>query len=434
MLMAAAMVVFFVLCFLVFNLSYFIASKLFFGYEVTEFYLGNGRELTGFTIGRTKFALRLFPITAGVHFNNNDDIGWKSVIFSAVGPLGLIAFAIAILTALYTTGYPETDNHNAEPVIDYVLPGSPAAKAGLLQGDRILRIGQQNSPTWGDVVEQEVSSPAKQLALIFRRGGSDRKTTVVPEQDNCWMGGFAGWSHLSELYVRSMSSSSPAQGAGIKKGDIIVAINKKPVHSVLELGNAVRSSDGRPMTFDVLRNGSIKSVQVTPKLEKEASSERFTIGAALGATLTPRTVRLPFTAAMHLALRRNLESARLLFVIMADMLSGKPTSSLQIRQNGGGSATIIEFVGLVALNLGVFNLLPLPICPGGAMVVNTAQALRRRPISKAVKERFDQISLVLFVLLVAVIVYHSSHLALRDLHPSKNVTPVRYYACSSSQV
>src|SRR5437773_2698312 len=108
MLTAAAFVLILISGMLVFNLSYFIVAKLF-GYDVTELNLGSGKILTSFTIGRTLLSLRLFPIFASVYFNNQGDITWKSVIFATVGPLAYILFSIAMLIALFMTGYPEVD-------------------------------------------------------------------------------------------------------------------------------------------------------------------------------------------------------------------------------------------------------------------------------------------------------------------------------------
>src|SRR5690242_12260535 len=292
------------------ELGHFWAAR-FFDVKVETFSFGFGPRLFGFKRGDTdyRFSLILFggyvkmagellPEDAGKRRDPSalltgpnetpssaDDPRalpnkprWQRLIISAAGPFMNVVLAVAVLTGLYMVKYQKVSDADLQPVIGHVVPGSPAAKAGIQDGDRIVKFEGKPHPTWDDINTKEFISAGRPLRLTVERNGKDFETTVTPVLSEKFGVGYAGWDERGEIQLAGVEPGYPAEKAGLKKGDLIVAVNGQPLHSPTRFQEITKNSGGRPIEIEYRRNGQNHTVAVTPIMSKLDGPPHYMIG------------------------------------------------------------------------------------------------------------------------------------------------------------
>ena len=240
----------------------------FFDVKVETFSFGFGPRLFGFKKGETdfRFAALLFGGYVKMAGEQPGDESasdprsflqkprWQRMIIAFAGPAMNVLLAVVILTGLFMVRFPQIPTTPA-PVVGYVLPDSPAAKAGIQEGDRIVQIENSVDPTWEDIAMKEAASAGHPLNLWITRNDQRKMVTVTPTLDPKTGIGFAGWGEESEIEIASELPGKPAAEAGLKAGDIIVSANGQPVRSTPKLREIVTSTAGKPVTLVYSRNG-----------------------------------------------------------------------------------------------------------------------------------------------------------------------------------
>src|SRR5262249_36539739 len=155
---------------------------------------------------------------------------------------------------LYMVKYQKVVDADNGAVIGNVAANTPAAKAGLQEGDRIVMLGNQHNPTWDDIILKEVESASRSMKLQVERDGGRFDTTVTPVLDDRSGVGTAGWSEKGEVQLGPVSTGMPAQKVGLQQGDLIVAANGHPIHATVRFHEVIRGSGGKPVTIDLTRN------------------------------------------------------------------------------------------------------------------------------------------------------------------------------------
>src|SRR6202011_687624 len=147
-----------------------------------------------------------------------------------------------------------------ERVIGHGMPDSPAAKAGIRDGDRIVRLNGKENPTWEDVELKEIESAYRGLPVTVERNGRRFDTTVTPTLSERTGVGYAGWDERGRIQVGEADPNLPAFKAGLRKGDVLLAVNGEPIHSQFKLYEITKNSNGRPVTIDFERNGEKRQI------------------------------------------------------------------------------------------------------------------------------------------------------------------------------
>jgi regulator of sigma E protease len=293
---------------------------------------------------------------------------------------------------------------------------TPAARAGLRSGDRVTRVRETPVEDW-TAFAQAYALAAGSVELTLIRGADDGESEnrlSVPA-----LGSVARLGVIpAVVLVASVSEGKPADRAGIELGDLIVAVDGLPVGSFLTFQETVLASKGRLLEILVARDGETQRVLIRPELTKlgggGVEEELYLIGirgeeaTVSGAVATDR-VRNPFVAFPRAA-TMTVDLTRLFMNGLRKIISGEIS-----RRNIGGPIEIakqshmalqagwdrfLNLLLLISINLGIVNLLPIPILDGGQALMFTVEGVKRSPLSLRTREIVQQLGLVVLVALM----------------------------------
>jgi regulator of sigma E protease len=411
------------------ELGHFWAAR-YFDVKVEAFSFGFGTRLFGFRRGETDYRFSLIPLGGYVKMagelatdeNIDDPRGflrkprWQRLIIAFAGPFMNIVLAIGVLTGLYMVKFQRVSDADLQPIIGHVVADSPAAKAGIQAGDRIVRIENTENPTWEDVTLKEVESAYRPLRITVERNGKRFDTTVSPTLNERSGVGDAGWDGRGQVHLLSVEPGLPADKAGLKAGDVIVTANGEAIHSTARFHEMTEKSAGAPIEIVYERNGERHTVVVQPGRYKVDGPERWMIGVLPQAKLHFITTRLSFPAALNESLRQNAKGALLIVnflkgVIQRRMSAKNISGPIGIAQLSGeaareGPSAFFGLMAMVSLNLAIFNLLPIPILDGGVILMLLIEMVMQRDLSLNVKEAVFKLGFVCIVVIVAFVIYN----------------------------
>ncbi len=415
---------------LIHELGHFWAAR-FFDVRVDTFSFGFGPRLFGFRRGETDYRVSLVFFLGGFvkmagelpgDENANDPRGflakprWQRMIIVIAGPLMNVVLAVGLLTGLYMVKYQKVVDADNGAVIGSVMPNTPASRAGILEGDRIVKLDGKRNPTWDDVVLKEIESASRPMHVTVERSGKDVDATVTPVLDERSGVGSAGWTEKGEVQLGPVTAGMPAQKVGLQQGDLILTAAGHPIHATVRFHEIIRGSGGKPVTIEFQRNGQPREVTVQPVWSGADGQPRWVIGAYVEPKLNIVTSRLSLPDAVRESVQENVRSAGLIFRflerIVERRISAKSlTGPVGIAQMSGqaarqGPSAFIMLMSMVSLNLAVINLLPLPILDGGSVVMLLIEMVMRRDMSMSVKEAVFKVGFVFIMMLVAFVLYN----------------------------
>lgn len=418
-----------VLGFMIFihELGHFLAAKSF-GVRVLVFSLGFGKRLFGFKRGDTDYRVSALPFGGYVKMAGDDpsevrqgDSGeflakprWQRFIVVIMGPAMNIALALGLLAGLYHFHYQKPAYKEQPARIGDVEPDSPAAKAGILPGDLISRLDDIQNPKWEDVELKILTTVGESLPVEIVRDGERMDLSVTPQAQGPSRIGDAGWYPYIPGKIESVEEGLPAGQAGLKPGDEIVALDGRKVLFVPRLASLIQGSKGKEIELTVRRDGEELSVKMKPVLTELRGEKVWRIGVGFGSSMVVR--QLPWGEALAASVRDNLRNSLATFDVLGKILTRRmSTRSLAgpigIAQLSGeayraGIPELLMFVCFISLQLGIFNLLPIPVLDGGVILLLFVETVIRRDLSLAVKERFAQVGIVFLLLLAVFVMYN----------------------------
>jgi regulator of sigma E protease len=395
------------------------------GVRVEQFAIGFGTRLVGFRRGETDYRINAIPLGGYVKMSGENPMDqrsddpreflnhprWHRFLIAIAGPTMNVLLAIFLLTAVYMVHYEYPAVYDQPPVIGWVLKDTPASRAGFEVGDRITRIDGIENPTWEQVGLKEALSPGQPVDVQVDRDGKTLDKTIVPEAAGVDEIGFAGWTPKeSSVTITDLVEGMPAEKAGLKEGDRILTMDGKPVPALAAMIESLKVTRDQPITLTVLRDGQEKTFTVQPVYYEK--SYRIGIGS-----MEMKVKTLPFAEAMRLSLRENRQNALLILELVKKMAQRKISmrsieGPIRIGQAAGEAARrkgwtpLMGLTAAISLNLGIFNLLPIPILDGGVILFLLIESLMRRDISLAIKERVYQAAFVFLVLFAVMVIYN----------------------------
>jgi regulator of sigma E protease len=413
---------------LVHELGHFWAARAF-DVKVEVFSFGFGPRLFGFRRGETDYRFSLILFGGYVKMSGEqpgeqetDDPRalshkprWQKLIIAAAGPFMNVVLAIAVLTGLFMVSYEKILNEGGA-VVGHVVPDSPAAKAGIQAGDKIVRLNGKDNPDWEEIFTKEIEGAQRNLSVTIERNGRQFPVSVTPVLDEKEGLGSAGWEGQNEIQVGSVTEGYPAFSAGFKKGDLLVKINNIPIHSRFTLPEVIRKSDGKPVTIEYVRDGGHHTVTLKPVFKNPDGTARWMIGVQSDIKLNIQKTKLSFPDALHESLVQNGKNASLIVEFLRGILERRmsaknlsgPIGIAQYATQAAeeGPSAFLMLMSVVSLNLAIFNLLPIPILDGGVILMLLVEMVMGRDLSLNVKEAMLKVGFVFLMMLVVFVIYN----------------------------
>jgi regulator of sigma E protease len=340
---------------------------------------------------------------------------WQRALISFAGPTVNLIMPILLLGGFYAIkGLPYPAYLDKPLVLSHLPQTSPLTKAGVTDGDQVVSVNDAATPTWSKVNTLLLqAAPDGILRFRIDRQGTQR-TVEVKAADIRGVERALGNVPVPAL-VGTVERGMPASRAGLKRGDLVVSVNGTPVSSWFDFFELIRHSNGQALNTVVKRNGREENVAIHPVQEKDEEGQlAWRIGVAPGVEWAFKNMTL--TASVKEASDETLGATVKLFGVIGRLFSGK-LSVRQLRSFVGiaelagqaveeGPVDVINMMAMISLNLGILNLLPIPILDGGNILLLTLEGIRRRDFSLAFKERFVQVGLVFLLVFFAYVMYN----------------------------
>lgn len=415
------------------ELGHFCVAKLA-GVKVLKFSLGFGPRLVSRQWGETEYLICAVPLggyvlmlgegsgeqgeggelTAEERLRSYADkpVAVRTAIIAA-GPLMNLALPFVILPLAYMLGVNQPAYLDEPPCVGHVVAESEGARAGFVRGDCLLSINGDRVATWDAANQRLVSHAGAMLTVVVKRGNEERTVTILPEN-----GGLEGTQSLGLLpdqpaVIGGLAPQRPAERAGIRTGDRIVSIDGTPVTSWYDLKGLIQLSVGEEQRVVVERGGERVEVKVRPEKSDDNGGE-YLIGVA--PEHPTKVHRYGVAAAMRAGFARTMELIDLTLVFIGKLFTGHVSTKniggpISVMQIAGQAAqtdlpSIFSVLAFVSIQLGILNLLPIPILDGGHLFFNLVEVVFRRPLTMRAREIAQQIGLALLLMLMALAFYN----------------------------
>jgi regulator of sigma E protease len=423
---------------IVHELGHFLAAKIF-RMRVERFSIGFPPRLIGKKIGDTDYCISAIPFggyvkVAGMVDESMDKDALKEepkpweyrsrpwiqrflVIFA--GPLMNILFSLLVyIVAARVQGIPEMVRPT---VVGTVEAGYPAEEAGLQPGDRIVSVNGDEIASWEEMADVIHKSAGKPVVLAWVRDGSRMQETVTPrletvtEDGRSWEVGLIG---ITSKYVEigQTSEGEPADLAGLKPGDMIMAVDGKEIVSWAMMTDIIHNSPGDTLIVTWMRQDSVMEAPLVPKLQKIASQGSIVEVGLTGIVPPYRLQTVGPVQAVSIGTVTMYYQVKLITNSISMLVTGKESprslgGPVFIAQVAGESArtgfsALIGFMAFLSINLAILNLLPIPALDGGHLVYLVIEGIIRRPIPLKVKMIIQQVGLALILALMLFVIYN----------------------------
>jgi regulator of sigma E protease len=415
---------------LIHEFGHYAVAKLL-GVRVEVFSIGFGKRLIGFRKGDTDYRIAAIPLGGYVKMSGENPMDertddpaefinhsrWHRFLIAIAGPTMNILLAVFLLTTVYMVHYEYPVFMDKPAVIDGVRKDSAAAQAGIQPGDRVVKIDGITNPTWEQLNPRVFISPNQPIAVTIQRGDQILEKTIVPRPVTTSEVGFAGWYPAEPVIIGRLEKDMPAMKAGLKEDDRVVAMGGKPLVSIEEMIEGLQETKDQPVELTVLRGSQTLSFKMQPVLSKteDPKEQRYRLGF-LNQEET-KVTQLPFSQALQLSLEENKKYSLLLLELAKKIAERKISlravsgpigiaqeTAYQAQQKGW--TPLMGLTAGISLNLGIFNLLPIPILDGGVIMFLLIESLMRRDISLRIKERIYQAAFVFLVLFAVMVIYN----------------------------
>jgi len=398
----------------------------FLGAPVEVFSVGFGRRLWGFEQGGTDYRISLVPLGGYVRIpglgpDESDVVGetaeeiellprWKRALILLAGPVTNIVAAVFFIGVAYMMGVETPAFREEPPVVGWIDPGSPAADVDLEVGDLIVAIDGSPVTMWSELETSIVTSADNRVVLEVERQGRRHQVAMIPESVTRYGFGYSGIQPPVDPVLVQVPAGSVAQKAGLEAGDRVLAIDDEPVEQFYDLIRLISPKADEEIILTVLRGTEELEIAVTPRGEQGAAK----IGVPL---IAPSKIEhlgpvAAFSTATRECKRMTIETLRIIGRLLTGKTSVKQVSGpIGIAQISGEAArsgldSLIWFMGLISLQLGIFNLLPIPILDGGHLTIIGFESIIRRDLSLKIKERILEVGFYALILLMVVVVFN----------------------------
>jgi regulator of sigma E protease len=404
------------------------------GVTVEKFSIGFGPKIVGFKSKGTEYLIAAIPLGGYVKMKGEDpeeELTDTQGSFSAAtvyqrlaiafgGPLFNILFAIAIYIGVYMVG-----TQTSGTAVGKIHDNSPAQQAGLQTGDRIIEIGGEKIQYWHELQDIVQNAPDKKMDFVIERDSKALITLPITPKSGETVDlfgdkkkvGLIGIERL-ERKIFFIEEGSPADKAGFQVGDDILSIDGVEIRGGSDL-KATADKPGQELTIRVLRDGQEHAFKITPELKKitDLKGKEIRYGhMGFGISGEMITERYSLPGAVLRGLEQTWERIYLISVSIKKLFTGSisaktiggPILIFQVygQQAELGLSYFVLLTAFLSINLGLLNLLPIPILDGGHILFFLIEIIKGKPISDANRERAAQVGLFMLLSLMIFAFYN----------------------------
>ncbi len=418
--------------------------------RVEVFSIGFGKRLFGFRKGDTDYRISLLPLggyvkmhgemggdgsmpattlpgEAMLELRDSGDLNskprWQRVLIGLAGPVANFILALVLMTGFYMM-HNEVELYRSQPAnVDYVLEDSLAAKAGIQSGDRITRFESVENPTWEQVSIRAALNMGQTVPVTVERDGRTIQTKLPilgpRNTDDFTLEtlGLVPEMQTGPVVVRSVEPSMPAAKAGLAAGDKILSVNGHPFHSTAAMLAYLQQTHGATVDLAVQHQGSMEHISFQPVMAELGDGTK---GYRMGFSpeMPPFKVQqLPLPLALSHSIQFNVKNSGLILEVLHRMVTRHMavqnlSGPIGIARETGLAASqpgwqpMIGLMAIISLNLGIFNLLPIPILDGGVILLLLIEGVLRRDLNQRFKERIYQAAFVFLLIFAAFVMFN----------------------------
>lgn len=414
------------------ELGHFVVAKMC-GVKVLKFSLGFGPKLFSYRRGETEYLISAVPLggyvqmlgegsgpegEAGseVDFDQSRSFATKPVsrrlaIVSA-GPVMNLLLPLLILPISFMIGVQMPTYFEQPACVGYIAAESDAATAGFAPGDCIVAVNGHEVDQWNAVNKRFVAEAGAPLVFDVLRDGRQEQLIIPP--DNNSLEGMQGLGLLPDLAARigGLAPGMPAAAAGMEEGDHIRRIGDLSIDSWYDLRDVVQQFGAQPVTVEFERVGQLLEVELTPE-QREAGGD-YLLGIAPLQEMETR--RFGLISAIEEGAHKTWELIELTIVFIQKLFTGNVSA-----KNIGGPITVVQVAGqaaqtdiaailtvlaFISIQLGILNLLPIPILDGGHILFYLVEIVIRKPVSMRAREVAQQVGLAMLLMLMVLAFYN----------------------------
>jgi regulator of sigma E protease len=406
------------------------------GVRVLTFSLGFGPKLLSFRRGDTEYCVSAIPLGGYVKMaGENPKRGrtgasdeflskskWQRFQVLVMGPVMNLALALVVMAFVVYHNGVNLPAFAREPVIvGSVDTDSPAAKAGIQPGDHITKVASVRVDSWEDFGLETVTKANRPITLTILRQGKTIEQEIIPVGRGKYEEGVTGIKPVLRPQIVGVQPGEPAQESGLRAGDVILSVDgQEPVVTWTgpdrkSLGTnvteVIRASEGKPLRFQVLRDAERREIVVTPR----RTNDLVRVGAQIN-PLEVQVVQPSIPGAFKLSAERNWKATKLIMRTLGGLFTGDtlvkqlmgPVSIADLSGEAAqaGWIQLFSLMTMLSLNLGLLNLMPVPVLDGGHIMILAIEGLSRRDFSTKVKEKILGAGFVLLLLLTVTVIYN----------------------------
>ena len=412
---------------------FWVARKM--GVKVLRFSIGFGKPLLKWHDKyNTEYVIAAIPLGGYVkmldervdevpenerHLSFNAKSVQARIAIVAAGPLANFLFAIVALAAMYMVGV-----QSVKPVVGSITEGSRAEQAGIMPSEQIIKIGDDTIATWQDATFALMSSLGEQSVPVVVRNENYQEQTKMLNVEGWKLDqqdvppltslGIVPFRPQATLTIAAITKNSAAELANLQVNDTIIAVNGETISDWQQLVNLITQSANKSLQFSVKRQDSINSVTVTPKSRiNEHGIEQGFLGVAPVVQPWPEGYVETRSFGPLDSIARGTQETWRLITLSFDMIGNLITGQVSVKNLSGpvgiavgagtsvsyGLVAFLSFLALISVNLGVFNLLPLPVLDGGHLMYYIIELFRKKPVSEKTQEFGFKVGALLLIFL-----------------------------------
>jgi regulator of sigma E protease len=396
------------------------------GVRVLTFSLGFGPKLLSFKRGDTEYCISAIPLGGYVKMAGespedartgaSDEFlsktKWQRFQVLVMGPVMNLALAVLVMAGVLYQGAQFPVFEDEPVVVGSFGPNSAAQAAGVQLGDRIISVEGRDVATWKMFNMNIITRADRPTRLGIMRGGQTIERLVVPVPMDKYETGDIGVRPDIHPQIAEARPGQPAAEAGLVPGDVVMKAEGVVNISHEKLLETIKTNEGKPIELEVVRDGQTRTVTVTPRM----IDGTVRIGAIIN-RLEFKTLKPGPVGALKASVKQNWEWSTMIF----QTLGGLFTRETSVKQLMGpvaiaglsGEAAqqaswipLFTLMAMISLNLGLLNLMPIPVLDGGHIAILGLEGVSRRDLSMRVKEKMLLAGFVLLLMLMVTVIYN----------------------------